>query len=361
MAVYFVYRCYYIAPGERYVRRFEANNVVDWFRSIWKPIAEEEQANQYAEEVFGVEGWTFSRLFLCIAGEALSSPEKVDQVMYALTALGLEVEPDHGPHHLQFLMEDGDNQEAVYFFDDHFRAAAPGLTDFLLLDGWELPGTWSDAEPVSLPDCPRLTPHGDGDGTLYAVDLFKDCKYNLDDLAGGLRVEGVRVPDLCRFVLTHPNDDDIGYGLFRLRAALQDLLTAPDGEDAGFLAEIRDDPGDLLHWSVYSDWLTDRGLPPAGLYLLEAALRAAKPGGPCQTRDPARDLIKVIPHMAQACKHEEGDTPSYPGARHRDIYTQWIFFDDRWVAAHPTLAAGLLEFAARWDVLSTRPREGAED
>jgi hypothetical protein len=34
-----------------------------------------------------------------------------------------------------------------------------------------------------------------------------------------------------------------------------------------------------------------------------------------------------------------------------DYYDQWIFFDDRW-AAHPTLAAGILTFAARWDVLT---------
>ena len=35
----------------------------------------------------------------------------------------------------------------------------------------------------------------------------------------------------------------------------------------------------------------------------------------------------------------------------RDTYETWIFFDDRWVAAHPTLAEGMVRFDSRWDVL----------
>src|SRR6516225_7022271 len=97
-----------------------------------------------------------------------------------------------------------------------------------------------------------------------------------------------------------------------------------------------------LHWAVYSDLLQERGRPIAGLYLLEAALRAEKFAG-------------VTPHMAQACKHEGRwpETPFLWFAPH-DSYTQWVYFDDHWAAANPTLAAGILQFAARWDVLSTR-------
>ena len=56
-------------------------------------------------------------------------------------------------------------------------------------------------------------------------------------------------------------------------------------------------------------------------------------------------MIRVTPHMVQACFHT---------ARwgKKDLYHQWIFFDDRWAAAHPTLAAGILTFASRWDVLT---------
>ena len=43
----------------------------------------------------------------------------------------------------------------------------------------------------------------------------------------------------------------------------------------------------------------------------------------------------------------------------RDLYHQWVFFDDLWAGAHPELANSVLRFAARWDVLSPG-RERAE-
>jgi uncharacterized protein (TIGR02996 family) len=196
---------------------------------------------------------------------------------------------------------------------------------------------------------------------VYALDLVRDCRYHLEDLGGGFQVEGVRVPDLCRYVLTHPGEDDLYGGLWWLRCALQEMLAGPGGEDVGFLAEIRDNPSDRLHWDVYSDWLQERGQPPAGLYLLDAALRTSTFGKAGKTRNRALDKVKVTPHMAQACKHEERGTDRSPvGRSARDSYTQWIYFDDRWAAANPTIASGLLCFAARWDVLSAEADEGEE-
>src|SRR5262249_38573589 len=152
---------------------------------------------------------------------------------------------------------------------------------------------------------------------------------------GGSCVAGVRVPDLCRYVLTHPHEDDLEYGLRVIRRTLQDLLAAPGGEDAGFLAAIRDHPAESLHWAVYSDWLQERGQPPAGLYLLEAALKAEKFPRGLESRNPARDLVKVTPHLAQVCKHEGHEEREWAWFRgRRDSYTQLIFFDDLWAGAH---------------------------
>jgi uncharacterized protein (TIGR02996 family) len=197
---------------------------------------------------------------------------------------------------------------------------------------------------------------------VYALELMRDCRYHLEDLGGGFQMDGVRVADLCRYVLTHPGEDDLSGGLWLLCCALKEMLAAPGGEDAGFLAAIRDNPGDGLHWGVYSDWLLERGQPPAGLYLLEAALRTDKFGETGKTRKPALDRVKVTPHMAQACKHEERGMDRSPlGRSARDSYTQWIYFDDRWAAANPTIASGLLRFAARWDVLSPEGGDGDEE
>jgi uncharacterized protein (TIGR02996 family) len=361
MAVYFVYRCHYNAPGERHVRRFAFDTVVDWVRSIWKPIPDNDKAYQYAEDLLGgLDVYMFGRMFLAIAEEGLPPPENMEQVMDAFRHLYVQGE-DHGPHHLQILTDDDEEEMALYLFDDHFRAPSPGLTDFLLLDGWELPGTWSGEGSARLPDTRPLAHRGDGEGTLYAFSLFAEDSLNLTDLCGGSRVEGARVSDLCRYVLTHPDEDALEYGLRSIRDTLQELLAAPGGEDAGFRGAIRDSPGERVHWAVYSDWLEERGRPPAGLYLLEAALGAEKFAGARKNRDPSLDRVKVTPHMAQACKHE-GRWPeaTFLWFTPSDSYTQWVYFDDCWVAANPTLAAGIARFAARWDVLSTGPREGAD-
>jgi uncharacterized protein (TIGR02996 family) len=353
MAVHLVYRCYYNAPGERHVRRFECDRVVDWVRSIWKPISDDDRAAGHAKELLGgLHVPPLARLFPAIAEEGLPPPETVGEVVSGLGAHVFVEEEEHGPHHLQMLIDYDDNQVALYLFDDHFRALYPGLTDFLLLEGWELPGTWSDTGLSCLLATPHCVLPGDGEGSVYTLSLFTDCKYNLDDLSGGSRIEGARVPDLCRYVLTHPDEKQLDYELRWIRRTLQEMLATSDGEDAGFLDAIRNEPGERLHWNVYSDWLAERGLPPAGLFLLETALRAATFPGARESRDPALDRVKVTPHMAQACKHEERAACSAP-PRSRDSYTQWIYFDDRWIAANPTLATGVLRFAARWDVLTT--------
>jgi uncharacterized protein (TIGR02996 family) len=359
MSVHFVYRCHYNAPGERLVRRFEFTTVVEWARSIWKAIPDGDAAHAYAKDLLkGLDVYTFERVFTGIAEESLPLPETMEDVANVFRFLYLG-EMDYGPHHLQILTDDDELELAIYIFDDHFRRANPDLTSFLVLDSWELPGEWSEAQAPRFPNTSPMKYAGDGEGTLYAFSLFAADSSNLSDLSASSRIDGLRVPDICRHVLTHPDEDYLDFGLRNIRHTLQELLTNPTGEDAGFLAALRDNPGDRTNWAVYSDWLQERGRPPAGLYLLETALRRdALPGDARKNRDPALDLVKVTPHMAQACKHvgrwPEGGflwfTPS-------DTYIQWIYFDDCWTAANPTLAAGVLQFAARWDVLSTGPRE----
>ena len=161
------------------------------------------------------------------------------------------------------------------------------------------------------------------------------------------------MPDLARYLLLHPDEDGLGYGLAEAREALCDLLKEPVGEDAGFLVAIREQPAELTHWGEYSDWLQDRGLPPAGLYLLDRAAGGQVIFRRSKNRNPELDCIKVSAHAAQVSKHR-GRWPDEPFLwfSPNDNFVQFIFFDDRWAAAHPALAAGILTFASRWDVLS---------
>ena len=355
MPVYFVYRCHYGAPNEKHVRRFEYDSVLEWARAVWRLHDTREEANRYGREVFtGLDTDAFHTLFCTYDGHPMPHrPRSMADVKRWFGAFYCEEEA-HGSHHIQCLTEWGDNQRAVYVFDDHYRALKPGKADFFLLDGWELPAGGSDASAPRLPKTGRVEPRGGGEGTLYFIDTYVDCKYNLEDLCESFHVHGLRVPDLARYLLLHPDGEAIdSFALAKVRAGLVEALANPAGEDAGFLTAIRDEPQENTHWAAYSDWLYDRDRPAAGVRLFELALRAEACATGGDHRRAALDRVKATAHLAQVCKHQ-GRYPDRPGddLTEYDWFEQFIFFDDRWAAAHPTLAAGVLTFAARWDVLT---------
>jgi hypothetical protein len=82
---------------------------------------------------------------------------------------------------------------------------------------------------------------------------------------------------------------------------------------------------------------------------LEAARRAGGEGGPLYhpaRYEPDKSLIHVEEHLAQLCLHVDRWWDEV------DVYQQWIFFDDRWAAAHPDLANSILRYTRCWDMLS---------
>jgi uncharacterized protein (TIGR02996 family) len=265
-------------------------------------------------------------------------------------------EVNAGRHHIQVLTDDDEIEMAVYVFDDHYRAARPGKADFLLLDDWELPAGDSKRPAPKLPRTRVVKPEGDREGTVYSVGLFVEDSLNLTDLCPASRIEGVRIPDLARYLLLYPDaeeDDHLDFGLRELRDNLRVLLRKRKGRETGFRTAIRKNPADVTSWAAYSDWLVEHDLPPAGLHLLDQALRAKEFSDARDNRKPRLDCVKVTEHAAQASKHE-GRWPDEPFMwfSPNDTFAQFIFFDDRWAAAHPTLAAGILTFASRWDVLT---------
>src|SRR5262245_31507130 len=305
MAVYFLYRSHCNAPGEPFVWRFPFDTVLDWARAIWKPIPNQKKAFEYARsQLGGKDVWVFARLFEAIANVEIAPPESMAELLSAFTEACYAEEEDSGPHHLQVLVDDGSDQEGLYLFDDHFLAGAPGLTDFLLVDDWELPADFASVGAPEFPESALINPIGTAKGSVYGIELRREDRYNLEDLGCPGRLDGVRLPDLCRQLLTLPAENELYGGLYALRDDLQKLLANPTGPDAGFLLALRDDPSERLHWDVYSDWLLDRGRPPAGLHLLEAALQV----GLLRTddsRDRTLDRVRVTPHLVQVCRHEE--------------------------------------------------------
>lgn len=353
MPVYFVHRCGFGSPTEQFLCRFEFDTVLAWASAVWRRFTNRGEGERYARDLFrGMNVDAVHHVFHPHEEYALAGPpQSMDEVTQWFDALYCECVAN-GPHHVQVLTEWSDNQRAIYVFDDHYRAANPGKTDFLLRSDWELPVGASSGGAPDLAAEPAASEPG-GEGRLYFCENYIGSKYNLDDLEPLRCMAGVRVPDLAQYLLTHTAPDDLDFALFKLRGGLVDVLSRPAGEAVGFLTAIRDQPGEGTHWAAYSDWLQERNLPLAGLHLLEHALRSKACGVVEKNHKPALDLVQVTPHLVQACKHEGcwSDQPK-PELTADDTFVRFIFFDDRWAAANPTLAAGILAFASRWDVLT---------
>ncbi|MCI0456268.1 MAG: TIGR02996 domain-containing protein [Gemmataceae bacterium] len=342
MSVYFVYRSHYEGPSGKHVRRFDADTILDWFRSHWKPLADE-AAREYARKLLGCEVYSFGRLFTSIAEQSVPPPRTMRELAGHLEQFLYVNEMRSSTHALQIYTDDDDLEMAIYFFDDQYLADHPARAAFLTHGEWALPATALEGAFRPAERTKELKPRGRGEGTTYAVFNTFYASDNLDYLPGGIRFQGVRLPDLARQLLVAKVDQH-ERELLDVRAAMLSA-PAPRGEE-GFLGPLRENPKDDATWQVYSDWLEERGKPRAGRHLLQLALAGvqARPLNQKPAPDPKKSKVRVEEHMAQLCLHVDrwGE---------RDLYHQYFFFDDRWAAAHPDLANSLLRWARRWDVL----------
>jgi uncharacterized protein (TIGR02996 family) len=284
------------------------------------------------------------------------------------------------PHLITVLIDDGEFQVVSYIFDGLYLDEYGSRAAFLLHEDWRLPvgsseGTFEPTEPTS-----SEIPPGTGDGTLYWTWTSWGGGPNLLNLGPAVRLEGVRVPDLVRYLARHEPCEHWSVYWLILRARLLANGATAEPLEERFLEALLDDPDDELTWAAYSDWLQERNLPSPGVVLLGRALEAlvtfplegnifvawegVRFGTVRQTRsaldqvaaadqpqqptshDPSKSRVHVGEHLAQLCAHV-GHRPS-----RGDVYQQWIFFDDHWAAVHPDLANSILRYDRCWDMLS---------
>jgi uncharacterized protein (TIGR02996 family) len=265
-------------------------------------------------------------------------------------------------HSVQVLYEDGDTESAFYFFDDHFLKQHPGRAAFLLHEDWRLPVESGKGPFTPEEEYARDVPAGHAEGCTFFVALSYSCinDENLADMLGPVRIDKLRLPDLCPYLLAQKKarlyEDRVLRLCFEwqlLHGQLHAEARAVNGQEAGFLKAIREKPREDVHWKVYSDWLMDRDQAPAGVTVLERALNRCTRqnlektlGVSHSNRDPKKSLLVVSEHLAQVCLHVERWGPKL------EMYHQWFFFDDLWASAHPVLANSLLHYGRTWRVLS---------
>jgi hypothetical protein len=273
-----------------------------------------------------------------------------------------------------FTEEDGEGG-ALYYFDGQFLKQSGGLAAYLLHEDWRLPSGHGDGRFVPSVQTNALEPRDDGPGATYIALLTRESKYPLDDLMGGYRIDGVRLPDLARHLCRMPpdtSDDNYLPGQWRsLPALLFAGVAAADPLETTFLHAIQAAPRDVVNWAAWSDWRQEGGGEPPGVGLLRDAferlarfprrlqddlpqdadlntacrrLLELESRHPSDLRTTPHSLIHVEDHLAQMCLDVSWTDEPY--------FNQWIIFDDLWASAYPDLANAILRFADRWDVLS---------
>src|SRR5258708_7825707 len=130
MAVHFVYRSHYAGPTIKVVKHFPEPTVLDWFRTHWRPIADEDAAYRYAQDLFGCYVHTFFQIFR--AGAAQPPPRTMRGLAGWLSSRLHFTEILPSPHCLQILTEDDELDLAMYFFDDRFVDAHRDQVAYLL-------------------------------------------------------------------------------------------------------------------------------------------------------------------------------------------------------------------------------------
>jgi uncharacterized protein (TIGR02996 family) len=370
MAVYFVYRSHYGDPAGKRLARFDDESVLAWFRNHWGDRGQ-------LDALLGFHVYGLDTVFNHGPDEERPPPETDEQLeRYLREDLYSEGPVLYQPHLLTVQTEDDELQVCYYVFDDHYLAEHGRLAAYLLNDGWSLPGDhaeagdWKPAEPTE----PYPSLAGKGQGAVYLVFNFYEDSYNLSPTG---RIDGVRLPDLARYLCEEDPTRCPGGFLFLIRSQLLSSPVTGEAVEDAFRQAILANPGDDASWAAYSDWLQERDQWPVGMALLEQALSAVarmpvahlpgeeiwlvRPGPvaedgafvarlladlpPGRAPDPAKGRLQVQEHLAQVCLHTDrwGET---------DLYQQWIFFDDLWAAAHPDLANALLRYERCWDVLS---------
>lgn len=374
MTVYFALRSEYEGPSGKFVRRFENETVLDWFRQHWSVLAADEDAcRAHAEAVLGTDVYGFASLGEAIHEQELSPPTSHSELTSMLRAhLYFDGELLLSEHSIQVLTDGDEIELAYYFFDSAFLEKNPCAAAYLLHHEWQLPTRASDKEAFDATKAPPiLGPRGDGSGRTYVCILASYDSMGLTDLDGARVIEGARVPELARWLVNHP--PPWTEAPLELRALRAELLQPPrevSSAEQELLSAIARAPEHESSWLVYSDWLKDHDSKDAGITILERALRectkydvvgfardldrAAQPTTlplPPETlarlksgylRDPTdvQALVSVADHVAQLSIPNGG------------LQAEWIFFDDLWATAHPDLANAILRFASRWDVLS---------
>lgn len=339
--IWFVYRSHYDGPLSKRVCRIDAPSILAWFQEKLADARGSATPRDVANADLGGYVYGFGSLLAAAKEHKLPSP-KSTAALRAMLRKHLYVEG--GPesirvddHTVRVVTDDDEVMLAYYFFDDEAVREHPESVAWLLeedpalVDGDE-DGPFDPKVPLR-----SIEPGGKGAGATYACLLtFADG----ESIPGKAAViPGVRLPDLAEHLrrvvpASKPQAwspewlDTWPVELRLLRA----MLDPKDETLAAALERCARYPLDAIA-------NTNHSRLGVGQHADARAELSQAAEGQKHRGEPDKSIVHEGEHVAVLCAH----TSTHFG------YQQWIFFDDRWAAAYPDLAASLLRYATDWD------------
>lgn len=351
--IWFVYRSHYEGPLSKRIHRLDAPSVVAWFQAQIEEARVASQPGESAMRAVGGRVHGFQSVFEAAHKHSLHTP-RTGAALRKLLGEHLSVEggEDHiqlDAHSLRVLTDDDEVQLAYFFFDDEAVQRTPDRVAWLLHEEPRLPEGDADGGFRAPVELAGFGPAGSGEGATYACLLTFHEGESLPGTAGVF--PGVRLPGLAAHLrAVVPESKPASWSpewletwpveLRVLRALIEegDTTIGPAlGRAAAYpLSPIARENHSRLGIGAHASARAD----------FDAAAEGRTHRG-----DPSRSIVHESAHAALLAAHTSDDFG----------YEQWIFFDDRWAAAHPDLAASLLHYASHWDPFAAvRAPKGAK-
>lgn len=202
MGVTFVYRSYYEHPTGRFVRRYEESSLPEWFANRWHG-ATEDDAYEMAKGWLGCGVYGAGSIPQAIAESDAPAPTSDDALADFLSRFDYpEGEILVQPGAIQVATDDDEIDLAWYLFDDRFASAHPERCEFLMRTEAMLPTNVGSGPFDPGIAVKSLAPAVARDGATYAAFLTVHESCCLTEMQGPVRLNGVRLPDLARFLAT---------------------------------------------------------------------------------------------------------------------------------------------------------------
>jgi hypothetical protein len=362
MSIHLLYRTPYNELNHKYYKKFEGDNLLEWFQNLWKLYDKDvdifdERINKYIGNcLYGFWITSFSESDSEDLQEVISNaepPKTMEEVVeYIKNGYVVDVQLLN-PNAVQIQTEDDEMYLAYYFFNDGYCQENLEITSYLIHNIWELPEEYSshsNFEPSIEFGLPIIK--GNGIGTTYITISSSQDSENIV-----FKIDGVRVGSFIEYLSKTIPDEHWEYDLLFLRSQIEDEENDIEKtfRNYGKIPElyIQSIPSlKMYHGFDITMLMTDNYLV-GKKYVKEFYEDVFKSSGLGISRKDIDSKFQFSEHLVQASIYIEtwDSHPTHDIGEEIHLFDHWIIFDDLWATQNKNLANSILNYGSRWNAL----------